>query len=273
MATFSNKTFNSNLYAEFRPIYNKATYNLIYNYHAEKGGQFEVAVDVATGTGQVASNLADKFKQVHGTDLSARMLESGIKKDNVDYQACPAESLPFADASVDVITTFEAMHYFDLDRFFKEVKRVLKPKGTIAILVYNLPIIKDEPEMNTRFDKLVSETLADSWNKGMDSVNALYSDIHIPFQDIQRWFSPAAADVQKVGRVTAEPILEQKMSLNQFRQYCKTWSSYVRYLEKHSDDPIDEMIEDFGKIAKVDDLDSYCITPQWAATLILGTSQ
>jgi hypothetical protein len=63
------------------------------------------------------------------------------------------------------------------------------------------------------------------------------------------------------------------MSLNQFRQYCKTWSSYVRYLEKHSDDPIDEMIEDFGKIAKVDDLDSYCITPQWAATLILGTSQ
>jgi methylase of polypeptide subunit release factors len=54
-------------------VYNKATYDLIYDYHTKKGGQFEVAIDVATGTGQVAANLADKFKQVHGTDLSARV--------------------------------------------------------------------------------------------------------------------------------------------------------------------------------------------------------
>ncbi|KAI8575888.1 hypothetical protein K450DRAFT_259678 [Umbelopsis ramanniana AG] len=253
MATFSNKTFNSGLYAEFRPIYNKATYDLIYDYHSKKGGQFEVAVDVATGTGQAASHLADKFKKVHGTDLSARMLESAVKKDNIDYQACPAESLPFADASVDLLTTFEAMHYFDTDRFFKEVKRVLKPNGTLAILVYNLPIIKDEPEMNLRFEELVSIALKDSWNTGMDSVKSLYSNIHI------------------IGSTTTEPILEQKMSLTQFKQYCKTWSSYARYLENHTDDPIDEMIDDFAKIAQADDLDSHYITPQWATCLILGT--
>jgi ubiquinone/menaquinone biosynthesis C-methylase UbiE len=93
------------------------------------------------------------------------MLESAVKKDNVDYQACPAESLPFEDASVDVVTTFEAMHYFDLDRFFTEVKRVLKPNGTLAILVYSLPIIKDEPEMNLRFEELVSVALKSSWSE------------------------------------------------------------------------------------------------------------
>ncbi|KAI9281421.1 S-adenosyl-L-methionine-dependent methyltransferase [Umbelopsis sp. AD052] len=271
MATFSNKTFDSSLYAEFRPIYNKATYDLIYDYHSKKGGQFEVAVDVATGTGQVASNLADKFKEVHGTDLSARMLESAVKKDNLDYQACPAESLPFADASVDVLTTFEAMHYFDTDKFFREVKRVLKPNGTLAVLIYDLPIIKDEPEMNLRFTELVSVALKNAWSPGMDSVRCLYRDIHIPFQDMKRWFSPEEADVQKIGSITPEPILEQKMSLNQFKQYCKTWSSYARYLENHSDDPVDEMINDFAKIAQADDLDSYYITPQWAACLLLGT--
>jgi len=97
------------------------------------------------------------------------MLESAVKKDNVDYQACPAENLPFEDASVDVVTTFEAMHYFDLDRFFKEVKRVLKPNGTLAVLVYSLPIIKDEPEMNLRFEELVSVALKNSWSEYLHS--------------------------------------------------------------------------------------------------------
>lgn len=87
------------------------------------------------------------------------MLESAIKKPNVDYQACPAEELPFADESIDTLTTFEALHYFNHQKYFAEVHRVLKPNGTIGILAYSYPRIKGEPEMTARFEKHAFETL------------------------------------------------------------------------------------------------------------------
>jgi hypothetical protein len=63
------------------------------------------------------------------------------------------------------------------------------------------------------------------------------------------------------------------MTLNDFKQYCKTWSGYAKYLETHTEDPADEMINDLAKIANVQDLDSFHITAQWAAVLILGTKK
>jgi hypothetical protein len=63
------------------------------------------------------------------------------------------------------------------------------------------------------------------------------------------------------------------MTLNDFKQYCKTWSGYAKYLETHTEDQADEMINDLAKIANVQDLDSFYITAQWAAVLILGTKK
>lgn len=93
------------------------------------------------------------------------MMESAVKKPNIDYRVCPAEELPFADASIDVLTTFEALHYFDKERYFKEVQRVLKPNGTIGILAYSFPKIKGEPELTARFEKYAFVTLADSFGE------------------------------------------------------------------------------------------------------------
>lgn len=273
MATFSKTTFNSALYRSFRPVYSKTTYNLIYDYHKQKGGLFNVAVDIGTGTGQVATELAQTFSHVHGTDLSEKMLESAVKGPNIDYQACPAEKLPFDDKSVDVITTAQAFHWFKHDDFFKEAKRVLKPQGTIAIIGYAFARIKGSRNASELVEKLGLETLADYWDQGRVLVDNLYRDIPIPYANTAYYFSPEDADVAHIGKIAPKPIMEQDMSLETFRKYIKTWSSYANYMKDHTEDPVDKMIEDMALILKTDKPEEYKITVEWPAVLILTTPE
>lgn len=55
------------------------------------------------------------------------------------FRVSPAEQLPFENETVDLITTAQAVHWFDLSKFYPEVKRVLKTNGVLAIYGYNLP--------------------------------------------------------------------------------------------------------------------------------------
>ncbi|KAL0963935.1 hypothetical protein UPYG_G00315540 [Umbra pygmaea] len=102
---------------------------------------FDLAVDVGCGSGQGTRLLAPKFSSVVGTDISPAQLEMAVEhttENNISYRRCPAEELPFADSSVDLVTTTAAFHWFDRPRFLQEVYRILKPKGCLAILNYNL---------------------------------------------------------------------------------------------------------------------------------------
>ena len=60
----------------------------------------------------------------------------------------PGETLNVEDSSIDLLTVCQAVHWFDLDTFYKEVKRVLKPNGVLALYGYFTPIVKNEPEIN-----------------------------------------------------------------------------------------------------------------------------
>ncbi|CAO3694695.1 unnamed protein product [Umbelopsis ramanniana] len=273
MATFSNATFNSALYRTFRPVYSKPTYDLIYRFHAKKGGQFDQVVDIGTGTGQVAVELAEKFQHVHGTDISAKMLEAAVQKPNIDYQVCSAEKLPFEDKSIDVITSAQAFHWFKHDEFFKEAKRVLKPNGTIAILGYAFARIKDSPKASLLLEELGTKTLEKYWDQGRVLVDNLYRDIPIPFPDTHYYFSPEGCDTTNIGKITPQPIMEQEMTLETFRHYTKTWSSYANYMKEHSDDPVDEMVSNVAKVLNVENLEQHSITVEWPAVLILTTPQ
>ncbi|XP_039611249.1 putative methyltransferase DDB_G0268948 [Polypterus senegalus] len=99
----------------------------------------DLAVDVGCGTGQLTRQIACHFKLVVGTDISeAQIHEARMVPGfpNVSYKVCPAETLPFDNSSVDLITAATAAHYFDTDTFLKEVERILKPQGCIALLSY-----------------------------------------------------------------------------------------------------------------------------------------
>ncbi|KAG2183555.1 hypothetical protein INT43_006561 [Umbelopsis isabellina] len=273
MATFSRTTFNSSLYRSFRPVYSKTTYDLIYEYHKQKGGKFNVALDIGTGTGQVATVLAETFAKVHATDLSEKMLQAADKRPNISYSACPAEKLPFEDKSVDVITTAQAFHWFKHDQFFEEAKRVLKPNGTIAIIGYEYARIRESKQASSLIRKIGLETFGDYWDSGRKILENLYRDIPIPYPNTTYYFSPGDADITNIGNPTPETIMEKVMTLEAFKNYMHTWSSYANYMKEHSEDPVDSMMNEIAKLLNADNLEKHLVTVEWPAVLILTTPQ
>jgi ubiquinone/menaquinone biosynthesis C-methylase UbiE len=101
----------------------------------------DLALDVATGTGNTAFALAPHVRRVVGLDLTREMLlegsriaaERGIA--NVDWVIGDALHMPFQDETFDVYTVRAAPHHFaDVDRFLGEAFRVLRPGRDAAFI-------------------------------------------------------------------------------------------------------------------------------------------
>ena len=129
-----NFSAQANEYAQFRPGYSPELFDWLYSHC--KG--HDKAWDCATGNGQAAVNIAEKFEIVYATDLSISQLEKSIKKDNILYSRGKAEETEFPDSSFDLVTVAQALHWLDHERFFSEVKRVAKNGALFAAWGYGL---------------------------------------------------------------------------------------------------------------------------------------
>jgi demethylmenaquinone methyltransferase/2-methoxy-6-polyprenyl-1,4-benzoquinol methylase len=99
------------------------------------------ALDVATGTGDLAIALRDRGAEVVGVDFSAGMLEIARKKaPGIDFREGNALALEFADNEFDAATVgFGARNFDDLERGIAEMGRVVKPGGRVVILEITTP--------------------------------------------------------------------------------------------------------------------------------------
>src|SRR6266498_4307839 len=134
---------HSDIYVKYRPLYPEKLYDFIFGYVRKK----EMALDCGTGNGQAASVLAGHFKEVHAVDISEKQIENGIQRPNLHYHVCNVEEIPFADNSFDLITSATAIHWFQFDKFFKEIKRVGKDNSVLACWGYSV-FRTNEPELN-----------------------------------------------------------------------------------------------------------------------------
>jgi demethylmenaquinone methyltransferase/2-methoxy-6-polyprenyl-1,4-benzoquinol methylase len=120
------------------------------------------ALDLATGTGDLAFACADRGARVVGLDITLRMIELARAKQRVPgaKAAPPADakraprpagtaaflvgdmlSLPFPDRSFDLVTTgYGLRNVPDLARGVEEIQRVLKPGGQVLSLDFNRPV-------------------------------------------------------------------------------------------------------------------------------------
>ena len=134
-----NFSSRSAAYAKFRPVYPQQLYNFLLPLVRIKN----IAWDCGTGNGQVAQELAKHFEHVYATDLSEKQIANAIAASNIHYNVGAAEKTEFPDQSFDLITVAQAIHWFDFEKFYAEVKRVIKPEGIIAVTGYGLLAIDD----------------------------------------------------------------------------------------------------------------------------------
>jgi ubiquinone/menaquinone biosynthesis C-methylase UbiE len=98
-------------------------------------------LDIATGAGHTAAAFAPHVAHVVASDITDEMLQETRKLaaakglGNMEAAVADAEALPFEDARFDLVTSRIAPHHFpEVPQFVREVRRVLKPGGTFALV-------------------------------------------------------------------------------------------------------------------------------------------
>ena len=107
------------------------------------------ALDVATGTGDLAIELASRGADVIGSDFSEDMLAKARLKAHLRWEQADAMNLPYEDNSFDAATVgFGARNFGDLDRGLREMVRVVRPGGRVVVLEITTPT---KPPLSTFF--------------------------------------------------------------------------------------------------------------------------
>ena len=215
-------------YAKFRPRYPDE----LFEYLTSISPRHELAWDCATGNGQAAVELARHFNSVIATDASAQQIESAESNDQVSYRVAPAEASGLDSASVDLILVAQALHWFDIDRFFTEAKRVLKDDGVLAISSYK--VLEITPEIDVIIWKFYRETTGPFWPLERDLVETDYKNIQLPFPELtHRQFE-----------------MRTQWNLIQLLGYLRTWSATQRFIAARGFDPVDSLAQELGAIWK-----------------------
>ena len=142
------------------------------------------AWDCATGNGQAALGLAAHFEWVDATDASSKQIEVAQPHPRVRYATAPAEASGLVDASISLVTVAQALHWFDLPKFYTEVRRVAKPEAVIACWCYMHCAVT--PAVDKATGRLYEDILGDSyWPPERKHVENAYRDLDFPFTRIE----------------------------------------------------------------------------------------
>jgi SAM-dependent methyltransferase len=164
--------------------------------------------------------LARHFPEVIATDSSEAQLRHAAPAAGVTYAATAAESAALRAGSVDLVTVAQALHWFDLSRFYTEVDRVLSEGGVIAVWTYGLLSIG--PEMDHLVGHLYRDILGSYWPAERALVDSGYAGIAFPFEELH------------VPRFE----MEAWWTLAQLGAYLDTWSAVTQYRRAHVESPI-----------------------------------
>ncbi|MFI1915545.1 class I SAM-dependent methyltransferase [Nocardia sp. NPDC020380] len=119
-------------YAEHRPDYPEAGIRWALE-PARPAGDSPEVLDLGAGTGKLTDGLLALGARVHAVEPDADMRAEFTRlHPDIPIAGGTAESIPLPDNSVDVVVAGQAFHWFDTDRAFPEIARVLRPGGVLA---------------------------------------------------------------------------------------------------------------------------------------------
>lgn len=206
-------------YAQFRPAYPDALYQFIFS----QVKNFNSAWDAGTGNGQAAHVLAKRFKKVFATDISSAQLEHAPKVDNIIY-SISAEEIDRPDSSIDLIAVAQAIHWFDMEKFFKCVARVGTPDAVLAVWGYGL--LRVNLIIDSHINHFYKNVIGTYWDTERKLIDDHYQTISFPFQEIKT------------------PLLSFsfRWTLSQLEGYLNTWSAVRKYIDTNQINPVNELI-------------------------------
>jgi SAM-dependent methyltransferase len=185
--------------------------------------EHDLAWDCGTGNGQAARALAEHFRHIHATDLSAEQIAQAPRDPRIDYLAAPAEASGLPDRCCDLVTVAQALHWFCGDPFYTAVRRALKPDGIFAAWTYTL--LRGDPELNSIVEDFYRNTVGPWWPPERRWVDLAYRDMPFPFADIP----------------TPEFEIHLEWSMEDLLAYLRTWSATQRYIKERGSDPCVEL--------------------------------
>ncbi|KXN70755.1 S-adenosyl-L-methionine-dependent methyltransferase, partial [Conidiobolus coronatus NRRL 28638] len=244
------------------PTYEKPLFESVIAYHKRNGGEFGTALDLGTGTGQVASELVDYFDKVIGVDHSEVMIKTAIQHPKIEYKVGDCLNIPVPDASLDLLVIGEAIHYFPIPEFWAEVKRIVKPGGTLGFWGYTNNICVEYPVITDLIWEFTMETLGPYWDKGKENMDELLQSHvdNLPFENVEGRVFFAHPKIEYNSKVQSftqnnqnfvtssipdSGFVKPIQSLGQLSNYLKTWHGYHKYLKNNpnSENPVDAFIK------------------------------
>ena len=221
--TFQDHFSNvANRYADFRPRYPAA----LFDYLATLVPRDSLVWDCACGNGQATLDLAQRFNRIVATDASREQIASAAPHPRVEYRIASAEQSGLPDASAGLITVAQALHWFDLQRFYAETERVLGPDGVLCAWAYGINEVEGDA-VNQLVQDFYANIVGPYWPPERKLVEAGYRTIAFPFTEV----TPPALR------------METRWTLEQLVGYFSTWSATNRFIQATGRNPLAPLSE------------------------------
>jgi SAM-dependent methyltransferase len=212
-------------YATCRPGYPPS----LFSYLAGLTSNRDLAWDCAAGTGQATLPLADHFQRVLATDISPAMLARAPRHPRVEYRISSAADSGLDNETADLVTVAQALHWLDLDEFYAEVERVLRPGGVLAVWSYGSQQLGDAL-LDGMLARFYTDIVGPYWPPGRRHVEAGYQTLRFPYQQLEM----------------PEFAMVESWSLGQLIGYVGTWSATQGYREAEGHDPVPQLATDLA---------------------------
>lgn len=211
-------------YAKFRPRYPRE----MFKYLGTVARSRALAWDCATGNGQAAVQLAEVFDRIIATDASEKQIANAEPHERVEYRVASGEESGLESGTIDLIMVAQALHWFNLDRFYAEVERLLKPRGVFAASAYRFLHI------TPAVDDLVNRRY--------------YSEIVGPFWPAERALIMNFEEIPFPFPEQETPAFEMKVdwTLDHLLGYLRSWSATQQFIGANRRDPLEGIAAELG---------------------------
>jgi SAM-dependent methyltransferase len=236
-------------YATARPTYPPA----LFDHLAGLAPSRAHAWDCAAGNGQATLALAERFARVTASDASPAQIAQAPRHPRVTYRVGLAQQSELPDASVDLVTVAQALHWLDVSRFYQEARRVLVADGLLAVWCYGLQRLDDD-RVDEQLARFYGSVVGPYWAPERALVDTGYRSVPFPFEELD---APAFEMVHA-------------WRLTELLAYLRTWSATSAFVKARGFDPVSELAEELAPAWGDDDRQRRV---RWPLSLRVGRSR